>query len=503
MASASESESSSTISDEFIEIINDFTSDLVTSYPNLKEHFDVIDYEAYYNYCLNIYPENFVSILYEYDDMFDNDECCYMLPNINFREIMRDEQLSDNSKKTIWKYLQLIMFHICNNSEEKDDIFGDSKFIFSAINEDDINKKIEETMEEMKSIWIYDNDKEDDDISLNDMPDEGDISFNFDLDEDGSLNLGMEDMDDDQFTNLFEKMKSDKHMGKIFSGLEKNVDRMVQEAQEQAEAEEEEEEDENGEDDDSDNRDDETNTNTGRRKRNYASSGDTMNSEKMKDKLGSLLGGKIGSLVTEIMEEAVEELGLENTDDLTPVQQAEFIKDLIRSPEKLMGIIKKIGTKIQSRLNKGDIKNSELADEAAQMMKNFSGSKEMMGMMKSMGLGGKGMDMGGMVNKMQHSARLERMRERLKQKQQEKERLRLTDEQSKWQNRSNEHDGPSNPGSDNMNKIIEPISNMNQIDDDSFSWTMGNEKPNTKTQTQTSNKKNKKGKGSKKKKGKK
>ena len=100
----------SVVSDEFIKIINDFTNDLKVSYPELTEDFENIDYEVYYNYCKNIYPENFFNVLYENDDLFDSNETKYLLPNIDIHKIMIDETLSSHSKKTIWKYIQIVLF---------------------------------------------------------------------------------------------------------------------------------------------------------------------------------------------------------------------------------------------------------------------------------------------------------------------------------------------------------------------------------------------------------
>ena len=117
------------------------------------ENFESIDYDAFYNYCKNIYLKTFFNILYENDDLFDNNETKYLLPNIDFSSIMRDETLGEQSKKTIWKYLQLILFCVCNNVNNKKD-FGDANYLFEAINEDELHSKIQETMKEMKNIFF-------------------------------------------------------------------------------------------------------------------------------------------------------------------------------------------------------------------------------------------------------------------------------------------------------------------------------------------------------------
>ena len=63
---------------EFEKIINDFTKDLIGSYPELESTFDVIDYDDYYQHCKTVYPENFFHILYENIELFDDTSACYL-----------------------------------------------------------------------------------------------------------------------------------------------------------------------------------------------------------------------------------------------------------------------------------------------------------------------------------------------------------------------------------------------------------------------------------------
>ena len=138
---------------EFQKIINDFIRDLTLSYPELNTQFENVDYDAYYKYCKDLFPENFFFILYENNELFANDETKYLLPEVDFKKIMDDDTLSDNSKKTIWKYIQLILFCVCNQLKDKKD-FGEANMLFEAIKEDDLHEKIQETMNEMKGIFM-------------------------------------------------------------------------------------------------------------------------------------------------------------------------------------------------------------------------------------------------------------------------------------------------------------------------------------------------------------
>ena len=90
-------------SEDFQKIIDDFVKDLLISFPEYEDKFSVINYEEYYSHCKKLYPENFFHILYENEELFKDEESCFLLPDVNFKTILSDENLSDNSKKTIWK----------------------------------------------------------------------------------------------------------------------------------------------------------------------------------------------------------------------------------------------------------------------------------------------------------------------------------------------------------------------------------------------------------------
>jgi len=325
---------------EFQKIIDDFTKDLMLSYPELNSSFDVIDYDEYYEYCKELYPENFFHILYENIELVQDETTKYLLPNIDFQKIIQDETLSESSKKTIWKYIQLILFSVCNDLKHKQD-FGNANTLFEAIKEDDLHRKIEDTMKEMKNIF---------------------------------MNLDTSNGTPDcSFENMFEHM-----MGDI-----SNVEGMF------------------------------NSTNDG--------SGSTpfenmMDADKMKDHLSDILGGKIGGLAKEIAEEASKDLGLDQ-EDMDEKSQQDFLKNIFKNPAKLMDIVKNIGSKLEEKFKSGDIKESELLEEAQEIMgkmQDLPGLKEMMG---SMGLnpGGK-FDFKGMANKMQQNMKQAKAKERMKAK---------------------------------------------------------------------------------------
>ena len=71
--------------------------------------------------------------------------------------------ISDVTRETIWKYLQLILFTIVGGISSGES-FGDTAKLFEAINEGDLKKKLEETVEQMQGIFDTSG------INLEDMP---------------------------------------------------------------------------------------------------------------------------------------------------------------------------------------------------------------------------------------------------------------------------------------------------------------------------------------------
>lgn len=103
--------------------------------------------------------------------------------------------------------------------------------------------------------------------------------------------------------------------------------------------------------------------------------------------LKGLLQGKIGSLAQEIAEETAADLDISEKD--TEDVQGVFQK-LLKNPGKLMGLVKNVGDKLDSKIKSGDLKESELLEEATEIMgkmKDMPGMENIQDMMKKMGMG--------------------------------------------------------------------------------------------------------------------
>ena len=94
------------------------------------------------------------------------------------------------------------------------------------------------------------------------------------------------------------------------------------------------------------------------------------NLDGFQEHLSSMLEGKIGQLAKEIAEETAEEMAkelgdVENTDDV--------LKAMMKNPTKIMGLVKKAGSKLDEKIKSGEIKKSELMEEAGELMKKVEG----------------------------------------------------------------------------------------------------------------------------------
>jgi hypothetical protein len=113
-------------------------------------------YLELYAHCKSVYPVRFFDILYKNDAMFaatatETDTSTEFLPGVDFREIWATEDITNNTKDIIWKYLQLILFSIVNNLSDMGS-FGDTAKLFEAIDNNELKTKLEEVIGEMGSM---------------------------------------------------------------------------------------------------------------------------------------------------------------------------------------------------------------------------------------------------------------------------------------------------------------------------------------------------------------
>lgn len=154
------------IPEEFRKIINDFTEDICNTFPEYRSIIgrwwsttsDVAlknkEIERVFSHCLRVFPERFFDILYQNAMMFDetSDINTEFLPGVVFKYLWSCGDITEKTRETIWKYLQLLLFSVVGSVKDGSD-FGDTAKLFEAINENELKSKLEETLQHMQSMF--------------------------------------------------------------------------------------------------------------------------------------------------------------------------------------------------------------------------------------------------------------------------------------------------------------------------------------------------------------
>ena len=308
-------------STDFKKVILDFVKDMLHTFPEIvplldsnmeciAQGSDVSDecIRDVKESCEQVYPERFFDILYQNEKIFEQDEPLYLLPGIDFRPLWK-ENISDTTRETIWKYLQLILFSVVSNLSDSSS-FGDTAKLFEAIDEEKFKTKLEETISQMQACF------------------------------------------DMSGTN-----------GVDASGI--NLD-------------------------------------------------DLPNPESLHEHVSGMMDGKLGSLAREIAEETANELQVDMEDEASV---GDVFQKLLQKPDKLMGLVQKVGGKLDEKIKTGELKESELLAEAGSIMEKM---KDMPGMsnLQNMFGGGNGakMNVSAMQAQMERNMKSAKQRERMKQK---------------------------------------------------------------------------------------
>jgi hypothetical protein len=154
---STEQKDKSIIPTEFNKIIKDLSNDLSITFPEyapfIEKWWINSKYENpvkyLYEFCLKKMPPRFFDILYKNADMFSetSDLDTEFLPNIHFRNLWQCD-ISDSTRETIWRYLQLILFAIVGTMDSSD-AFGETIKMFKSVEENDLKSTLEETMGKM------------------------------------------------------------------------------------------------------------------------------------------------------------------------------------------------------------------------------------------------------------------------------------------------------------------------------------------------------------------
>ena len=268
------------VPENFKSIIHDFTVDLSTTFPEFSDKWrkwtDATPEECkeLFDYCLTVFPERFFDIMYQNVEIFDvgSDTNTNFLPDVDFKTLYNCEGVSENTKKTIWKYLQLILFNVIGSIDDKTK-FGDAASIFDGIDENVLQEKLKETMAGIGDFF-----------------------------KEASQGQGQGEG----------QGESEKH--EFTFGPEDGMPDM----------------------------------------------------EGIHEHLKGVFDGKIGKLAKELAEEISGEFN-----DLvgdTPENTQDVLKNLMKNPKKMMGLVKKVGDRLTEKMDSGEISKEEIMKEAGDIM---------------------------------------------------------------------------------------------------------------------------------------
>lgn len=146
----------------FGSVIKDFTSDLTLTFPEYSylwkkwenPELSDTDLQTLYEYCVTVYPERFFDILNQNNEIFDtsNDTNTVFLPNVDFKLLFNCKDITENTSKAMWKYLQLMLFTIVGGMKDKSD-FGETMNMFAGMDEDLLQEKLNETIGSMSDFF--------------------------------------------------------------------------------------------------------------------------------------------------------------------------------------------------------------------------------------------------------------------------------------------------------------------------------------------------------------
>jgi hypothetical protein len=265
------------VPENFCSTISDFASDLTTTFPEFSTKWTkwtspettTQEYDELFAYCLGVYPTRFFEILNQNSEIFnqDSDVNTSFLPGVDFKVLYHCEGITEKTRETIWKYLQLILFLLVGTMKDKMD-FGDAMNAFDKMGETDLEGKLQDTMSNIHT--------------------------------------------------FFSNMESSKS-----SSPDRATPNMPQ-------------------------------------------------PEQIHDHLMGLFDGKIGKLAKDLAENLTEDLQESLGIDLTNIGSSQdVLKQLMRNPGKISGLVKTVGEKLNECMSSGEISRQDLLTEAGTMMRKM------------------------------------------------------------------------------------------------------------------------------------
>jgi hypothetical protein len=145
------------IPDNFKQAIHDLVSDINMTFPEFAHqtqrwsNMDEAACQELFAHCSKFYPPHFFDILYQNEDLYKEKDL-FFIPDVDFALLFNCEDVSENTRQTLWKYLQLLLFMVAGNIKDKS-MFGDTANIFEGIEEDKLEEKLKDTMEDIQGFF--------------------------------------------------------------------------------------------------------------------------------------------------------------------------------------------------------------------------------------------------------------------------------------------------------------------------------------------------------------
>jgi len=422
------------IPENFKTILFDFFHDLSKTFPEYKELWSkystlesiTSEVRTLFDYFITVFPERFSDILYQNEDIFKPESTIntFFLPNIDFKILYNCNDITETTKKAIWKYLQIILFTIMNSVRDKSK-FGEAMNLFEGINDKELQEKLSETMKDITDFFsnISHSEKNGEPYpNLEKMKEQ--FSHMFEGGEPPNLEKikeqfshmfgGNPDMKD-EFSNMFEG-DSPPDMTKIEEVFASLFEKMKDSEKKDSEKK------------DSENKNSEKKDSEESQKNPFANMPDPNN---LHEHLKKLFDGKIGRLAKELAEELSGDLTSMFKEDGVDIKTSQdVLKHIIKNPKKMMELVKTIGTKLTSKIQSGEISQEEMMREASELMsqmKNMGGKDQFSEILKNMtkNMGGMGknakIDMNALSRLEKQMSTKDRIRKNVELKRQEKE----------------------------------------------------------------------------------
>jgi hypothetical protein len=323
--------------DRFRETMVDFVRDLTTTFPEFADKWSQwldpdVDMAPLLQHCLAVYPGRFFDILNENAELFlgAEEEEVNLLPGVDFCALFTCEGITEKTRQSIWKYLQVILFIVVGSVQDKAD-FGPSMNLFEGMAEDELQDKLKGVM-----------------AGLGDF-------------------FGKMEQPAEAATGDFEKA-----FASFFSTEEEEKDSSKVKAEDV--------------DSSSDDEDDPF--------KSKASSSSMPNIPKPEDihkHLMELFNGKIGKLAKELAEDLGEDFAATLGEDMKDAKSTQdILAKLMKDPQKVSGLVKTVGDKLNAKMAAGDISREDIMKEASEMMKKMKemgGGQDFTKMFKNMAKG--------------------------------------------------------------------------------------------------------------------